>query len=96
MPDSCIPGQGGEYDTFLGYIVSYTGEKISGPTPEWNHIPQKFFQELTHSSFDTSPPLTLAFGEAKRGKRVYMSGSWEIERGGEKGPPGAIEEAVIP
>jgi hypothetical protein len=53
-------------------------------------------KELIHSSFDTNPPLTLEFDEADRGKHIYLMGLWEIEREGEKGPPGAIEEAVIP
>jgi hypothetical protein len=52
--------------------------------------------ELVKSSFDTKSPLTLEFEEHERGKHVYMCGRWEIEREGEKGPPGAIEEAVIP
>jgi hypothetical protein len=52
--------------------------------------------ELIHSSFDTNPPLTLEFDEADRGKHIYLMGLWEIEREGEKGPPGAIEEAIIP
>jgi hypothetical protein len=53
-------------------------------------------KELIHSSFDTSQPLTLVFDEADRGKHIYLMGLWEIEREGEKGPPGAIEEAIIP
>jgi hypothetical protein len=53
-------------------------------------------KELIHSSFDTNPPLTLEFDEADRGKHIYLVGLWEIEREGEKGPPGAIEEAIIP
>jgi hypothetical protein len=40
--------------------------------------------------------LIIDFEEDQRGKRVYLAGRWEIEREGEKGPFGAIEEAVIP
>jgi hypothetical protein len=53
-------------------------------------------EELTHSAFDTRSPLTLTFGEADRGKRVYMAGRWEIEREGEKGPMGEIVSAFVP
>jgi hypothetical protein len=49
-----------------------------------------------NSAFDTNPPLILEFDEQDRGKHVYMAGCWEIEREGEKGPYGAIVEAVIP
>jgi hypothetical protein len=42
--------------------------------------------------FDTRPSLTLEFEE----QHVYMAGRWEIEREGVKGPPGDIEEVVIP
>jgi hypothetical protein len=52
--------------------------------------------ELIHSSFDTSPPLILDFEEHQRGQHVYMVGRWEIEREGLKGPPGAVEDVVIP
>jgi hypothetical protein len=58
--------------------------------------PPASIKELTNSSFDTNPPLTLEFDEQDRGKRVYMSGCWEIEWEGEKGPPGAIVDAMIP
>jgi hypothetical protein len=53
-------------------------------------------KELIHSAFDTNPPLTLEFEEHERGKKVYLCGRWEIQREGEKGPEGAIEEAIIP
>jgi hypothetical protein len=52
--------------------------------------------ELINSSFDTKPPLTIDFEENLRGKKVFLCGRWEIEREGEKGPFGAIEEAIIP
>jgi hypothetical protein len=52
--------------------------------------------ELVHSAFDTNSPLYLNFGEEDRGKRVYMYGNWEIEREGEKGPPGEIVSCFIP
>jgi hypothetical protein len=57
---------------------------------------QESEKELIHSSFDTNPPLTLEFDEADRGKHIYLVGLWEIQREGEKGPPGAIVEAIIP
>jgi hypothetical protein len=52
--------------------------------------------ELVHSSFDTKPPLILDFEEHQRGRHVYMVGRWEIEREGLKGPPGAVEDVIIP
>jgi hypothetical protein len=88
-------------------IISYRDEKSSrrgkpdgvhGIEVRWAILehPPVDIKELLNSSFDTKPPLTLEFEEHERGKRVYLCGSWEIEREGEKGPPGAIEEAVIP
>jgi hypothetical protein len=53
-------------------------------------------KELVNSSFDTNSPLVLDFDESDRGKHLYMYGRWEIEREGEKGPPGAIVDAIIP
>jgi hypothetical protein len=53
-------------------------------------------KELINSSFDTKQPLTLEFDEGDRGKHIYLCGRWEINREGEKGPFGAIDEAVIP
>jgi hypothetical protein len=53
-------------------------------------------EELVHSAFDTNSPLYLNFGEEDRWKRVYMYGCWEIEREGEKGPPGEIVSCFIP
>ncbi|MDR2418412.1 MAG: hypothetical protein LBD79_05110 [Treponema sp.] len=88
-------------------IIYYKDEKstrrgkpagVHGIEVRWailDHLPESI-KELTNSAFDTNPPLTLEFDEQDRGKRVYMSGCWEIEREGEKGPPGAIVEAVIP
>jgi hypothetical protein len=52
--------------------------------------------ELVHSAFSTRSPLVLEFEEHERGKRIYMVGRWEIIRDGEKGPFGAIVEAIIP
>jgi hypothetical protein len=88
-------------------IISYRDEKSSrrgkpdgvhGIEVRWAMLerPPVDVKELINSSFDTKPPLTLEFEEHERGKRVYLCGSWEIEREGEKGPPGAIEEAVVP
>jgi hypothetical protein len=59
-------------------------------------VPPTDISQLTHSSFDTKAPLDLEFGEADRGKKVYMCGRWEIDREGIKGPWGDIEEAIIP
>jgi hypothetical protein len=58
--------------------------------------PPANIKQLVNSAFDTNPPLILEFEELERGKKVYMCGRWEIEREGEKGPFGDIEEAVIP
>jgi hypothetical protein len=88
-------------------IVYYRDEKsarrgkpkgVHGIEIRWailDHVPTGI-EELVNSSFDTNPPLTLMFSEQDRGKRVYLCGSWEINREGEKGPFGAIEEAIIP
>jgi hypothetical protein len=88
-------------------IIHYKDEKsarrgkpdgVHGIEARWeimNHAPASV-NDLTHSSFDTNPPLALEFDERDRGKRVYMSGCWEIEREGEKRPSGAIVDAVIP
>jgi hypothetical protein len=51
---------------------------------------------LTNSSFDAKPPLNIDFEEHDRGKKVFLCGRWEIQREGEKGPFGDIEEAIIP
>jgi hypothetical protein len=40
-------------------------------------------EEFVNSAFDTASPLYLEFGEEYRGKRVYMTGRWEIEWEGE-------------
>jgi hypothetical protein len=88
-------------------IIFYRDEKstrrgkpkgVHGIEIRWailDHVPTGI-EELINSSFDTNPPLTLVFSEQDRGKRVYLCGCWEIEREGEKGPFGAIEEAIIP
>jgi hypothetical protein len=58
--------------------------------------PPADLKDLIHSAFDTKPPLILEFEEHERGSKVYLCGRWEIQREGEKGPDGAIEEAIIP
>jgi hypothetical protein len=58
--------------------------------------PPADIKDLVNSSFDTKPPLILDFEEHERGRHVYLCGTWEIEREGEKGPFGAIVEAIIP
>jgi hypothetical protein len=52
--------------------------------------------DLINSSFDTASPLTLTFGEEDRGKRIYMTGRWEIQREGAKGDFGEIVSAIVP
>jgi hypothetical protein len=88
-------------------IIYYKDEKsarrgkpkgVHGIAVRWailDHPPESI-DELTNYAFDTNPPLTLTFDESQRGKRIYMAAAWEIEREGEKGPYGAIVEAVIP
>ncbi|MDR1216198.1 MAG: hypothetical protein LBK25_05920 [Treponema sp.] len=88
-------------------IIHYRDEKsgrrgkpagVHGIEVRWailDHYPVTS-KELVNSAFDTNPPLILEFDEQDRGKRIYMAGAWEIQREGEKGPPGAIEEAIIP
>jgi hypothetical protein len=73
-------------------------ENVHGVEVRWavlDHEPATR-EELIHSAFDTNSPLYLLFGEEDRGKRVYMFGCWEIEREGEKGPPGEIVSCFIP
>jgi hypothetical protein len=88
-------------------IIHYRDEKsehrgkpagVHGIEVRWAILdqPPLDIKELVNSSFDTKPPLILEFEEHERGKRVYLCGAWEIEREGEKGPFGAIEEAIIP
>jgi hypothetical protein len=72
--------------------------KVHGIEVRWailDHAPADR-EEIVHSAFDTRSPLTLQFDEHDRGKRLYLYGQWEIEREGEKGPPGVIVDAVIP
>jgi hypothetical protein len=58
--------------------------------------PADIVAELANSAFDTKSPLILVFGEADRGKRIYMAGRWEIEREGIKGNFGDIETTIVP
>jgi hypothetical protein len=88
-------------------IVHYKDEKsgrrakpagVHGIEVRWALLdrPPASIKELVNSSFDTNPPLILEFDEEDRGKHIYMAGAWEIQREGEKGPHGAIEEAIVP
>jgi hypothetical protein len=58
--------------------------------------PPVSISELVHSSFATRCPLILSFDEADRGKRVYMTARWQIERDGKKGNTGEIVSCFIP
>jgi hypothetical protein len=51
--------------------------------------------ELTRSDFDTNSPVTLAFTEGERGKRLYFCLRWEGNTG-KKGPFGKIDSTVVP
>ncbi|MDR1985347.1 MAG: hypothetical protein LBP88_00035 [Treponema sp.] len=51
--------------------------------------------ELVNSAFDTKPLLELTFEEHERGKGVFVR-TVEIQREGEKGPWGDIEEVIVP
>jgi hypothetical protein len=88
-------------------IVNYKDEKsehrgkpkgVHGIEVRWAILdhPPAHEKELINSSFDTKPPLTLEFDESDRGKHIYLCGRWEIEREGEKGPFGAVEDAIVP
>jgi hypothetical protein len=73
-------------------------ENVHGIEIRWailDHYPTSL-SELINSSFDTKQPLVLDFDESDRGKHVYMYGRWEIEREGEKGPPSAIIDVIVP
>jgi hypothetical protein len=71
---------------------------IHGIEVRWAMLdhPPASINELDNSAFDTKSPLTLEFGEEDRGKRVYMTGRWEIEREGVKGDFGEIVSAIVP
>jgi hypothetical protein len=71
---------------------------VKGIEIKWAKLkePPKDISELVNSAFDTNPPLELRFEEHERGEKVFMCGLWEIQREGEKGPPGDIEEVIIP
>jgi hypothetical protein len=71
---------------------------VTGIEIKWAKLkePPKDISELINSAFDTNPPLVLEFEEHERGEKVFMCGRWEIQREGEKGPPGDIEEVIIP
>jgi hypothetical protein len=71
---------------------------VHGIEIKWAKLkePPTDISELVNSAFDTNPPLELHFEEHERGEKVFMCGLWEIQREGEKGPPGGIEEVIIP
>jgi hypothetical protein len=71
---------------------------VKGIEIKWAKLkePPKDISELINSTFDTNPPLALEFEEHERGEKVFMCGSWEIQREGEKGPSGDIVEVIIP
>ncbi|MDR1131015.1 MAG: hypothetical protein LBL15_01170 [Oscillospiraceae bacterium] len=73
-------------------------EGVHGAEVRWAQLdkPPADVGELINSSFDTKPPLILDFKEHERGQRVFLCARWEINRDGEKGPFGNIEEAFIP
>jgi hypothetical protein len=58
--------------------------------------PPASIKELDNFAFDTKSPLTLEFGEEDRGKKIYITGRWEIEREGVKGDFGEIVSAIVP
>jgi hypothetical protein len=71
---------------------------VKGIEVKWAKLKEapRDISELVNSGFDTNPPLELTFEEHERGEKVYMCGRWEIQREGEKGPWGDIEEVIIP
>jgi hypothetical protein len=71
---------------------------VKGIEVKWAKLKEapKDIAELVNSGFDTNPPLELTFEEHERGEKVFMCGRWEIQREGEKGPWGDIEEVIIP
>jgi hypothetical protein len=98
-----VPRQGHARQVLLDYRDQGSAKrgkpsKVHGIEVRWallDHAPSGV-EELTHSSFDTRPPLSLSFGEADRGKRVYFAGRWEINREGAKGDFGEIGSELIP
>ena len=73
-------------------------ENVHGIEVQWDILdaPPTRVEDLRKSIFDTRSPLVLEFEENQRGKRVYFSGRWEIQREGIKGPFGPILDAIIP
>lgn len=71
---------------------------VKGIEVKWAklHDYPKDISELINSVVDTNPPLSLEFQEHERGERVFMCGRWVIQREGEKGPWGKIEEVIVP
>jgi hypothetical protein len=57
--------------------------------------PPTRLSDLTHSSFATHSPITLAFEEDQRGKTLYYCLRWENTRG-QKGPATEIFSIIIP
>ncbi|MHB9292209.1 hypothetical protein Holit_01304 [Hollandina sp. SP2] len=71
---------------------------VKGIEIKWAKLKEapKDIGELVSFAFDTKPPLELTFEEHERGEKVYLCGRWEIQREGEKGPWGDIEEVIVP
>ncbi|MDR3132631.1 MAG: hypothetical protein LBU42_01235, partial [Prevotellaceae bacterium] len=71
---------------------------VHGAEVRWavfDNLREVHINDLTNSSFDTHTPLTLEFADEDRGKVLYFALRWENTRG-EKGPFGAIMNAIIP
>jgi hypothetical protein len=53
------------------------------------------YEELVHSEFSTTSPITIEFDGNLRGRKVYFAMRWE-NNVGKKGPFGPIMSAIIP
>ena len=53
------------------------------------------YEDLVHSEFSTTSPITILFDGSLRGKKVYFAIRWE-NNVGKKGPFGPILSAIIP
>jgi hypothetical protein len=71
---------------------------VHGIDVRWEFLdnPLADIKELGNSAFDTKSPLALTFEEHDRGKRIYLTGHWEIEQEDVKGDLGNIMSAIMP
>jgi hypothetical protein len=62
---------------------------------EFSETPITDLNALSHSALATKTPYRFEFGEADRGKRIYVALRWQSSRG-DRGPASSIESAAVP